>query len=561
MTRAALYPRVSSKKQEDGTSLDSQERMAREFCAQHGYIVDEAHVYREVFTGEELWTRPQLTRLREAARAHAFDVVVLHATDRFSRKQAHTFILADELERLGIRLEFVTETFEDTAVGRFMHSAKAFAAEVELEKLRERTARGRRDRVVEQGKLLPGPRPLYGYQWVDLQVAEDADDATRRRNRRVAYATHPTTSGVVQQIFTWAAKGETMRAIAARLTTEGIPTPSGRGTSWRLPTLQWILHHPAYTGAAVANRHVKVKDRQRGTKRVLLRPADEHLALPEGTVPALVDRATWAAVQQRLAHNKSFAVRNAKHPEDALLRAGYVRCGECGRSMWVQSPTKHRGGVYRCAKSSQPIPGECALPTISTRALDAAVWAKVTGLLNHPEHVAAELERMRREDPSTADLEAVERALTKAVCEQRNLIENLAKVSGAAADMVAGKINVLEQQRADLSHERDGILARSATWQRAQERIGDVQAWCRAYAESIGTLTYDEKRLALDGLGVTVKVWRADHEPRYQITASIPLDRGAVNETSWGSIHNHGITFIWTDRDALTPAAPVMTTA
>jgi hypothetical protein len=37
-------------------------------------------------------------------------------------------------------------------------------------------------------------------------------------------------------------------------------------------------------------------------------------------------------------------------------------------------------------------------------------------------------------------------------------------------------------------------------------------------------MTYADKRLALDALGVQAKVWRSDHEPRYEITASIPLD-------------------------------------
>ena len=43
---------------------------------------------------------------------------------------------------------------------------KAFAAEVEGQKITERTHRGRRSRLAA-GRPHPGIRPLYGYCWAD----------------------------------------------------------------------------------------------------------------------------------------------------------------------------------------------------------------------------------------------------------------------------------------------------------------------------------------------------------------------------------------------------------
>ena len=60
--------------------------------------------------------------------------MIAYAVDRLSRNQAHLYILAEELETSGIAVQFVTESFEDSAVGKFIRSAKAFAAEVEREK-------------------------------------------------------------------------------------------------------------------------------------------------------------------------------------------------------------------------------------------------------------------------------------------------------------------------------------------------------------------------------------------------------------------------------------------
>ncbi len=157
-TRAAIYCRVStSAQEEDGTSLDTQEARCRAHAADRGYQVGD--VYRDVYTGAKYRERPALSALRERVRAGEIDVVLAYALDRLSRNQAHLAIVAEEANDHGAALEFVTEDFEDSAVGRFIRSAKAFAAEVEREKIGERSVRGKLARE-QAARLLPGCRPL-----------------------------------------------------------------------------------------------------------------------------------------------------------------------------------------------------------------------------------------------------------------------------------------------------------------------------------------------------------------------------------------------------------------
>jgi predicted site-specific integrase-resolvase len=67
--KAAIYVRVSTEKQErEGTSLGSQEAACRAYATAQGYQVDEAHIYREVHTGSELYERQRLAALRDLAR-------------------------------------------------------------------------------------------------------------------------------------------------------------------------------------------------------------------------------------------------------------------------------------------------------------------------------------------------------------------------------------------------------------------------------------------------------------------------------------------------------------
>jgi site-specific DNA recombinase len=517
--RAALYPRVSTAGQEeDGTSLTTQEQAMRRYAAEHGYAVDEAHVYPEVFSGAKLRERPQLARLREAVRRREVDVVLCYALDRLSRDQAHTAILVDEFEHHGCRLELVTETFEDTATGRFIRSAKAFAAEIEREKIVERTVRGRRARV-EAGKLLPGCRPRYGYRFTEGKAAYEEDVVT---------------GAVMRRIWRLAVRGTPVRAIAAELTRDGIKTPSGLAV-WSHTTVRQLLHDPIYTGDATAWRWAKDRESASGKRIVRQRDPAEHVALPEGTVPALVSEADFKAVQVRLQLNQLQASRNNRAPHETLLRGGYVHCGRCGYAMQVRRQVTGRGRapalVYCCPRRAQGDTKRCGF-NIRATILDDAVWSRVARLLREPELIAAELERMRSADPTAVDLAATERALTRVARQQRNLVEQLANVSGAVAELVTQKLAALEGQRQQLEREREDVLGQRAAWEAAQARFDEVEAWCATVAGNLPALTYDERRRALDALNVRVKLWPTGHAPRYEVKASVRLDSAAAIASS-----------------------------
>jgi hypothetical protein len=50
-------------------------------------------------------------------------------------------------------------------------------------------------------------------------------------------------------------------------------------------------------------------------------------------------------------------------------------------------------------------------------------------------------------------------------------------------------------------------------------------------AANLRTLAYAEKRVAIQALGVEARVWKADHEPHFVITAQIPLGGAAAGQT------------------------------
>ncbi|ACZ39651.1 recombinase family protein [Sphaerobacter thermophilus] len=497
--RAAIYARVSSEQQErDGTSLDTQLAACRQYAAAHGYEV--VAEYREVFTGVNLWDRRELTALREAMRRKEFDVVIAYAIDRLSRDPVHLGVILSEADHHGAAVEFVTEPLDNSPEGQLIRFVRGYAAKVEHEKFRERAMRGRRARA-ETGKLIHGPRPLYGYQWADA-------DKTR-------LVVNPETAPIVQRIFREAAEGRPLRAIARGLTDDGIPTPTGKPT-WSMTTVSKILKHPHYTGDARAwtwqSRNGYVRNHEAG------------LPLPEGTVPPLVDRATFELVQEQFARNQARAARNNRNPEAALLRGGYVRCGYCGRAMHVH---KNSGKpAYRC-NGREYRRGSCPMPVIAAHVLDAAVWERVEAILTRPEIVAEELARLQTDDPTAADLAAVDRLLQQVDRQRANLTQAIGLTDDP--DAVAALMAELERvaaRRRQLEAEREGILHRREAWEAARANLADLMSWCERVAERLGELTYEQRRLALDALGISVQVYRASDPdyPRYVITAKLPLD-------------------------------------
>jgi site-specific DNA recombinase len=154
------------------------------------------------------------------------------------------------------------------------------------------------------------------------------------------------------------------------------------------------------------------------------------------------------------------------------------------------------------------------------------VWTRVEEVLTQPEIIEAEVARIAKTDPFTADLAAIDDRL-EAISNQRM---RLARAIGALDDVDASAPLLLELK--ELARQADSLkLERLAlefqTSRRAidRERLADIASWCRRVSGKLPTLTYEQKRMVLEALGVGVKVFSTDHDPRWEIAmAPIPVD-------------------------------------
>lgn len=510
MSRCAIYVRVSSKGQEEGTSLATQEAACRAYAAEHDLVIDEQHVYRETFTGVELWDRPQLTRLRAAIARGEVDVVVAHAIDRLSRDPVHLGVILSEADHRGVAVAFVTEPLDDSPEGQLIQYVRGYAAKIEHMKIRERSMRGKRARA-ESGKLMAAGRPRYGYQWRD--------------DTKAAYDLDPEKSLVVRRIYHQYVDGYSLRQIARGLTRDGIPTPTGLAT-WQCDPVRKILTHPFYSGRASNWGFCK-----RPNQAARFDP-ETAIPLPDGTVPAIVSQAVWDRAQQRLVANKHGAPRDARIPEGSLLLRGRITCAECGGVMsperYTYTPAGRRDAdagqpryMYRCRQTS-PNGGGCRRCSIQATQIDAAAWEVVVGLLTRPAWIARALERIERDDAAERDLSAIELAIAT-VEKQR---ASLARVAGLleneddAAPIVAQLEQTGERAR-QLATERDGILERVRNWEQIQAMVDAFQDWGATVAANAAELGWEDRLTLVELLDVRASVNRHGSEERYAITTRV----------------------------------------
>jgi hypothetical protein len=143
------------------------------------------------------------------------------------------------------------------------------------------------------------------------------------------------TAAIVRRIIAEYLAGQTPRQIAIALNRDGIRSP--RGGTWSSSAIHGdtrrgigILANPIYCGRQVWNRSrwVKHPDTRRRVRQE--RPHAEWI-ITEHVDLAIVDAATWDAVQRRLA-GRSHATGQLGRPNRYLL-SGILRCGSCGGAM------------------------------------------------------------------------------------------------------------------------------------------------------------------------------------------------------------------------------------
>lgn len=502
--RVAFYARVSSDKQAEDGTIESQVYLLRERIERDGYVVEPELGFVEDGVSGTTLARPVLERLRDQAAAGAVDRLYLSAPDRLARRLVHQMLLVEELQACGVAVVFVNRPLGTTPEDQLLLQVQGVVAEYERAKILERTRRGR-IHAARCGRVSVLTAAPFGYRYLNKHSGGGT----------AAYEVIEEEAQVVRQIFAWVAgEGCSLNEVCRRLERLGVRTRRGK-TQWNISTIKGMLSNPAYRGEAAYGRS------RRGVRRPRVRaprgcpevtksysrypqPVSEQISIP---VPALVDANVFAVAQEQLQENRRRLRQSQQGPryllQGLLVCAGcsYAFCGRHG-----PGPIRY----YRCqGNEGRRFYGRrhCHNRPQRTTDVDAAVWTDVCALLSEPERLRQEFER-RLQNPDNAkrtESERLDKAIAKVKQGMSRLLDAYTNGLVETKDFTL-RMQRLQERRAQLEGDLQTLTKRAQQDQDLRVAFSHIEEFADQTKAGLDTADWQQKRNILRALIKRVEI-------------------------------------------------------
>jgi DNA invertase Pin-like site-specific DNA recombinase len=336
---------------------------------------------------------------------------------------------------------------------RLLLGMKGTMSELELSLFRQRSHEALKQKA-RRGALFLGVAAGYVKAGRD-RIEKDAD-------QRVQDA--------IRLVFAKFAELQSVRQAHVWLRDEGITLPvashsaaEGRRIVWKLPlynTVHNILTNPIYAGAYAFGRtmsRVSVEEGRKRVRRGLRRPQKEWDVLLKDQHEGYITWNEFERNQRVIANNatgKGSAVKGAVRRGELLL-AGLLRCGHCGRKMYVAYGGK--AGRYHCEGALVNHGTERCISFGGLRA-DEAVSREVLRVLK-PLGIEAALKAL---EAQTSETSAAQRQLELELQQARFSAAHARRQYDAvdpANRLVAGELERRWNEALQVTHRIEGEIA------------------------------------------------------------------------------------------------------
>ena len=302
--KIGIYCRVSSEKQSDNTSLQSQKKLGMDFCKRNGY---EYEVYSEVVSGKIVGEfREEFKKLEDKLYSKELDGIWLYDWDRMIRELGVAVIFRDVIESTNCKL-FVGNEEKDifSDYGSLEFGIGSVFSEYWRRKIGRVMKGGMKERLLKD-EVFMGITPI-GYKRVGKRIEVDKKEAKLIRESFKTY--------LYKSVNTY-------RDVVKRLTKK-----YGDDLDKRIndKSLNRILKDEKYKG--------KYNLKWDGGEYTL-------------NIGRIIDDEIFEKVNQKIESTKGLRRGNIKNK---YLLKGKVYCSDCGNRMWIRGGGKStiEGKVYR----------------------------------------------------------------------------------------------------------------------------------------------------------------------------------------------------------------------
>lgn len=324
MIKVASYCRVSTDKDDQANSFESQQRYFRAYIDRQ----PEWELYQiyadEGITGTSTKKRAAFNQMIADARMGKFERILTKEVSRFSRNILDTIAYTRELKALGVGVLFLNDgisTLEPDAELRL--SIMGSIAQEESRKTSSRVKWGQTRRM-EQGVVFG--RSLLGYDVKDGRLTVNPEGAELVRLIFHKY-------GVEK-------KGTTV--IARELREAGYRTHRG-GIRWNGSCIVKLLKNEKYVGDLIQKKTI-TPDYLTHAKKA--NHGEEELVIIRDHHPPIIDRELWGVVQEELKKRNRNGALGAGH-SNRYIFSGKIKCGECGASFVSRQRKRKDGSLSR----------------------------------------------------------------------------------------------------------------------------------------------------------------------------------------------------------------------
>lgn len=330
--RVAAYCRVSTDKDDQANSFESQQRYFRQYIERNPDWELYAIFSDEGITGTNTKKRKEFSRMIACAKNGDFDLIITKEISRFARNTLDSIFYTRDLKKHGVGVIFLNDninTLDGDAELRL--AIMSSIAQEESRKTSERVKWGQK-RQMEQGVVFG--RSMLGYDVKDGKMTINEEGAK-----------------IVRLIFQkFVDEGKGTHVIARELREEGI-NPM-RVKEWSNTVILRVIRNEKYCGDLVQKK-TYTPDFLSHEKKCN-RGQEEFVILKDHHEP-IISRELFEKANHILDAKSLSQEGRAKH-SNRYPFSGKIKCGRCGASYVARYKTRKDGSRYkawRCFESAK----------------------------------------------------------------------------------------------------------------------------------------------------------------------------------------------------------------